>query len=84
MKKLNEMMADWSFAEWIKSIMERLGQLSFYMTAVDKQIKGKVDVKTAGLLLCKSRNRVVVEYALSDLRKPMGVSTYNLGLPPLP
>lgn len=63
---------------------EHLGQLSFYMTAVDKQIKGKIDGKTLGLLLCKSRNKVVVEYVLSDLRKPMGVSTYNLGLPPLP
>ena len=63
---------------------EDLGQLSFYMTAVDKQIKGKIDGKTVGLLLCKSRNKVVVEYAMSDLRKPVGVSTYNLGLPPLP
>lgn len=63
---------------------EHLGQLSFYMTAVDRQVKSRIDGKTVGLLLCKSRNKVVVEYALSDLRKPVGVSTYNLGLPPLP
>ena len=62
---------------------EHLGQLSFYMTAVDRQIKGKVDGKTVGLLLCKARNKIVVEYALADLRKPVGVSTYDLGLPPL-
>ena len=63
---------------------EHLGQLSFYMTAVDRQMKTPVDGKTVGLLLCKSRNKVVVEYALADLRKPVGVSTYDLGLPPLP
>ena len=63
---------------------EHLGQLSFYMTAVDRQVKSAQDGKTVGLLLCKSRNKIVVEYALSDLRKPVGVSTYDLGLPPIP
>ena len=63
---------------------EHLGQLSFYMTAVDRQVKSDKDAKTVGLLLCKSRNKIVVEYALADLRKPVGVSTYDLGLPPIP
>ncbi len=63
---------------------EHLGQLSFYMTAVDRQMKTDVDGKTVGLLLCKSRNKIVAEYALADLRRPVGVSTYDLGLPPLP
>lgn len=58
-----------------------VGQLAFYMTAVDRQIKTSADGKTVGLLLCKSRNRVVVEYALADLVAPIGVSTYDLGLP---
>lgn len=58
------------------------GQLGFYMTAVDRQVKTPSDGKTVGLLLCKSRNRVVVEYALADLLHPIGVSTYDLGLPP--
>ncbi|MBR6021150.1 MAG: DUF1016 family protein [Kiritimatiellae bacterium] len=57
------------------------GQLSFYMTAVDRQVKTSADGKTVGLLLCKSRDRVVVEYSLADLRNPIGVSTYDLGLP---
>ena len=39
--------------------------------------------KTIGILLCKSRNDVVAEYSLADLKKPIGVSTYRLGLPPL-
>lgn len=60
-----------------------LGQLGFYMTAVDRQVKSEIDGKTIGILLCKSRNDVVAEYALADLDKPIGVSTYRLGLPPL-
>ena len=60
-----------------------LGQLGFYMTAVDRQVKSKIDGKTIGILLCKSRNDVVAEYSLADLKKPIGVSTYRLGLPPL-
>lgn len=58
-----------------------LGQLSFYMTAVDRQVKAKIDGKTIGILLCRSRNDIVAEYALADLQRPIGVSTYHLGLP---
>ena len=60
-----------------------LGQLGFYMTAVDRQVKSEIDGKTIGILLCKSRNDIVAEYALADLDKPIGVSTYRLGLPPI-
>ena len=60
-----------------------LGQLGFYMTAVDRQIKSEIDGRTIGILLCKSRNDIVAEYSLADLNKPIGVSTYRLGLPPL-
>jgi hypothetical protein len=55
----------------------------FYMTAVDRQVKAEIDGKTIGVLLCKSRNDVVAEYSLADLNKPIGVSTYRLGLPPI-
>lgn len=55
-----------------------LGQLSFYMTAVDKKIKTDTDAPTIGLLLCKSKNKLVVEYALQDVNKPIGVSEYEL------
>jgi len=58
-----------------------VGQLGFYMTAVDRQVKSKVDGKTIGIVLCRSRNDIVAEYALADLDKPIGVSTYQLGLP---
>ncbi|MBO5905459.1 MAG: DUF1016 family protein [Kiritimatiellae bacterium] len=60
-----------------------LGQLGFYMTAVDRKIKSDIDGRTIGILLCKSRNDIVAEYALADLDKPIGVSTYRLGLPPI-
>ena len=58
-----------------------IGQLGFYMTAVDRHIKSEMDGKTIGILLCKSRNDIVAEYSLSDMNKPIGVSTYRLGLP---
>jgi len=60
-----------------------IGQLGFYMTAIDRQVKAKVDGKTLGIVLCRSRNDIVAEYALADLDKPIGVSTYQLGLPSL-
>ena len=60
-----------------------LGQLGFYMTAVDRQVKSEIDGKTIGVLLCKFRNDIVAEYSLADLNKPIGVSTYRLGLPPI-
>ncbi|MDJ0842358.1 MAG: PDDEXK nuclease domain-containing protein [Acidobacteriota bacterium] len=57
---------------------EHLGQLGFYMTAVDRQIKQEQDTPTIGLLLCKSKNKVVAEYALHDSSKPIGIAEYQL------
>ncbi|MDR0843107.1 MAG: DUF1016 domain-containing protein, partial [Acidobacteriota bacterium] len=57
---------------------EHLGQLSFYLTAVDAQIKHPQDSPTIGLLLCKSKNKVVAEYALRDKTQPIGVAEYQL------
>ncbi len=63
---------------------EHLGQLSFYLTAVDEQIKHPQDNPTIGLLLCKSKNKVVAEYALRQNTQPLGVAEYKLieSLPP--
>ena len=63
---------------------EHLGQLGFYLTAVDRQVKSEHDNPTIGLLLCKSKNKVVAEYALGDRTQPMGVAEYKLlqSLPP--
>lgn len=57
---------------------EHLGQLGFYMTAVDRQIKHPQDNPTIGLLLCKSKNKVVAEYALGDKNQPMGIAEYKM------
>ncbi|MBF8272028.1 MAG: hypothetical protein HW380_1133 [Magnetococcales bacterium] len=57
---------------------EHLGQLGFYLTAVDAQVKSEQDAPTIGLLLCKSKNKVVAEYALRDSAQPMGVAEYQL------
>jgi len=58
---------------------EFAGKLNFYLKAVDEQLRREGDQPTIGLLLCKSKDRLVAEYALSDIHKPMGLSTYTLG-----
>ena len=57
---------------------EHTGQLSFYLSAVDAQLKHELDAPTIGLLLCKSRNKVIAEYALRDNSKPIGIAEYQL------
>ena len=57
---------------------EHIGQLNLYVTAVDRQLKTEHDTPTIGLLLCKSRNEVVVEYALNQTPQPIGVAVYQL------
>lgn len=57
---------------------EHLGQLGFYLTAVDRQIKHEHDNPSIGLLLCKSKNKVVAEYALGDKTQPMGIAEFKL------
>lgn len=57
---------------------EHTGQLSFYLSAVDAQMRNEHDNATIGLLLCKSKNKVVAEYALRDSSKPMGIAEYQL------
>ncbi len=58
---------------------EHAGKLSFYLSAVDSLVKTEQDNPTIGLLLCKTRNRVIAEYALRDAHKPIGVAEYQLG-----
>jgi predicted nuclease of restriction endonuclease-like (RecB) superfamily len=57
---------------------EHIGKLNFYIKAIDEQFRQKGDAPTIGLLLCKSRDKVVVEYALRDINKPIGVSEYQI------
>jgi predicted nuclease of restriction endonuclease-like (RecB) superfamily len=57
---------------------EYAGQLNFYLSAVDGILKRPEDNPSIGLLLCKSKNDLVAEYALKDMSKPIGVSEYKI------
>ena len=57
---------------------EYAGQLNFYLSAVDGILKKDDDHPSIGLLLCKSKNDLVAEYALKDMSKPMGISAYKV------
>lgn len=57
---------------------EHTGQLGFYLAAVDQQMRKEGDNKTIGIILCKSKNRVIAEYALQNINAPIGVSEYML------
>ena len=57
---------------------EHTGQLNFYLSAVDGILKRPEDNPSIGLLLCKSKNDLVAEYALKDMSKPIGVSEYKI------
>lgn len=57
---------------------EHAGKLNFYIKAVDEQLSKRGDQATIGILLCKHRDKLVAEYALSDIHKPIGVSEYQL------
>ena len=57
---------------------EFAGKLNFYCSAVDTQRRSEKDGPTIGMLICKGRDKTVVEYALKDMTKPIGVSEYRL------
>lgn len=57
---------------------EFAGKMNFYLAAVDDQLRHLDDKPTIGIILCKGRNDVIIEYALRDSSKPMGVARYQL------
>lgn len=57
---------------------EYAGKMNFYLSAVDDLLRHPDDRPSIGLILCKAQNRLVAEYALRDLHKPMGAATYRL------
>jgi len=61
-----------------KFIPEYAGKLNFYLNAVDGTLKHQLDHPTIGILICKEKNKIVAEYALKGLEKPIGVSEYQL------
>lgn len=57
---------------------EHTGQLGFYLAVVDDLMRKEGDNQTIGILLCKSKNKVVAEYALRGMKAPIGISQYEL------
>ena len=57
---------------------EFAGEMNFYLSAVDDALRHPDDQPSIGIILCKGRNQIVVEYALRDTSKPMGVAQYTL------
>ena len=57
---------------------EFIGQLNLYLTALDEQVKDNLDYPSIGLLLCKSKDKLTVEYSLKGVDKPIGVSSYEI------
>lgn len=57
---------------------EYVGQLNFYITAVNKKLKRKLDNETIGLLLCKEKDKMSVEWSLEGANNPIGVSSYEI------
>lgn len=61
-----------------KFMPEFVGKMQFYLTALDRQVRQEDENPSIGIILCKEKNRTVVEYALHDARKPIGVATYEI------
>ena len=59
-------------------VPEYASKLNFYLNVVDDTLKHKADSPSIGILICKERNKVVAEYALRGINKPIGVSEYQL------
>lgn len=57
---------------------EYIGQLNFYVTAINKTLKKEYDNETIGLLLCREKDKLSVEWSLEDVNNPIGVSSYEI------
>lgn len=57
---------------------EYTGQIGFYVTAVDEQLKKEHDNSTIGLLLCQDKDRLTVDYSLKSMNVPIGVSSFEI------
>jgi predicted nuclease of restriction endonuclease-like (RecB) superfamily len=61
-----------------KFIPEYAGKLNFYLSVVDDKLKTERDQPSIGILICKHGNRIIAEYALKDMNKPIGITEYKL------
>ena len=56
---------------------EFAGKMNYYLSAVDDLLKTEVDQPSIGIILCKSKDNLDVEYALRDINKPLGISEFS-------
>jgi len=61
-----------------KFLLEYAGKLNFYLSAVDSKLKHVTDSPSIGIILCRLKDKIEVEYALRDLNKPIGISSFEL------
>ncbi|MEM9218513.1 MAG: PDDEXK nuclease domain-containing protein [Cyanobacteria bacterium P01_F01_bin.150] len=62
---------------------EYAGKMNFYLSALDDEVKHPDDNPSIGIILCRTKDKLIADYTLKDLNKPIGVSSYQLGtLPP--
>ncbi len=57
---------------------EYAGKMNFYLNVVDEKLKSEVDNSSIGIILCKSKNKLIAEYSLRDMTKPIGVAEYTV------
>lgn len=57
---------------------EFAGKMNFYLSALDAEVRHKDDQPSVGLILCQSKGRMIAEYSLRDVRKPIGIAEYKL------
>ncbi len=57
---------------------EYAGKMNFYCSVVDDQLRNESDQPTIGLILCQTKDRILAEYSLRDIHKPIGISDYEL------
>lgn len=56
---------------------EYAGKVNFYLSAIDDLMRGEQENSSIGIILCKNRDKIDVEYSLRDINKPIGVSTFH-------
>ena len=57
---------------------EHTGKMNFYLATVDRQLRGPDDAPSIGLILCKEKKKLIVEYVLSETNRPIGVAQWQL------
>lgn len=57
---------------------EYAGKMNFYLNAVDEQVKTEADNPSIGVILCKSKDKIIAEYSIKDMTKPIGIAEYTL------